>query len=179
MKIPNCKIKVNPYQNREIQEILFKNGVYWAGDTQGNIRYMDADYLVIENGKLHYGKAESLFDSYASTPIPAEEFIKKYSGVAWKPKTKGGLNYKILDSDNMIGWVDRYGMLGSYFVPVKWEQDGKVNWKVTSKECFPNVTHQWDLEENKAPDNIDLEKRVKQLETEVQGLKRHFGKIDT
>ena len=45
----NIRIQVTPEQSKKIQEICFKEGVYWRGGVSKTVQHLDMPYLHISN----------------------------------------------------------------------------------------------------------------------------------
>ena len=73
--ITNIKLKVTPEQSRKVQEIAFKNGVYWP--TNGNVvSYENKPYLYIRRRHISHGSELSTYENSNFKEMNATLFIQ-------------------------------------------------------------------------------------------------------
>ena len=60
--ITNIKLKVTPEQSRKVQEIAFKNGVYWLTN-RNVVSYENKPYLYIRRGYISHGTELSTYET--------------------------------------------------------------------------------------------------------------------
>lgn len=76
----NYKIKVNPEQSKQIQEICFNYGIKWD-DNKDELANIDSPYIYIYPSEniTRYGNGIYFFMNHRNTEISAEDFISTYA----------------------------------------------------------------------------------------------------
>ena len=72
--ITNIKLKVTPEQSRKVQEIAFKNGVYWL--TRNVVSYENKPYLYIRRGYISHGTEPNTYENSHLNEMDANIFIQ-------------------------------------------------------------------------------------------------------
>ena len=73
--IINIKLKVTPEQSRKVQEIAFKNEVYWSANRNA-ISYENKPYLYIRRGHISHGSELSTYENSHLNEMDANLFIQ-------------------------------------------------------------------------------------------------------
>ena len=73
--ITNIKLKVTPEQSRKVQEIAFKNGVYWLTNRNA-VSYENRPYLYIKRTHISHGTEPSTYENSHLNEMNANLFIQ-------------------------------------------------------------------------------------------------------
>lgn len=94
---------LTPEKNTKIQEICFKNGIYWKsspdiiikGIQNTNCTYL---YIDVNTTRLLFGLSLSTFTTHRSTEISADDFIHKFGETPAKTKNYTIENFPEINS---------------------------------------------------------------------------------
>ena len=73
--ITNIKLKVTPEQSRKVQEIAFKNRVYWLSN-RNVVSYENKPYLYIKRSYVTHGSILSTYEDSDLKEMDANLFIQ-------------------------------------------------------------------------------------------------------
>ena len=130
-KKENIKMRVTPEQSKQVQEICFRLGIYWAyGGATSKVSYLETPYIYVGRGKLYKTINISEYSYSPWLEVSAEEFIKTkgFTENMTQEVKQESLTESQIEDLEQLG-IDKVGLRKETTEETKQENTSKNNFK--------------------------------------------------
>lgn len=131
IKEENIKMRVTPEQSKQVQEICFGLGIYWAyGGATSKVSYLETPYIYIGRGKLYKTISISEYSYSPWLEVSADDFIKTkgFTENMTQEVKQESLTESQIEDLEQLG-IDKVGLRKETAEEIKQENTSKNNFK--------------------------------------------------